>query len=248
MDTKVAVCLRVLVILMLCSGLGCHRRPDDAEIRDAVRAQFTRNSDLSAKQLTVTSVNGVVTIAGSVDNESQRDAAGEAAGMVSGVKTVVNNLRVEAPPQSSPTPTGGAGPRALLSTPTTNGHLDCRQDPDGIYRCSVRGTADGVDGQNWILLIWVNPVQPAAGGWYLQRGEVNGVHSFGPGGKWKGVAQLGNLQYPPHKGDRIEVEVTIMEAKKAANLLSEEGVVVRPQPEGLASSGALAEDVVVRLQ
>jgi len=36
----------------------------------------------------------VVTLAGSVDNDAQRDAAGRQAASVAGVKTVINNLQV----------------------------------------------------------------------------------------------------------------------------------------------------------
>ena len=51
--------------------------------------------------------NGVVTLAGTVDNEAQRDAASRQAASVPGVKTVINNLQVgQMLPSNPPAPQG----------------------------------------------------------------------------------------------------------------------------------------------
>jgi hypothetical protein len=64
---------------------------------------------LASKQLTVQANNGVVTLSGTVENVAQRDAAGQQAASINGVKTVINNLQVgntvaDAAPASKPAP------------------------------------------------------------------------------------------------------------------------------------------------
>ena len=85
----------VLVLAMVLGmGVGCARKPDDTNITSDIQAKFSQDSGLSSKQLTVQANDGVVTLAGAVDNEAQREAAGRQAGSVPGVKTVINNLQV----------------------------------------------------------------------------------------------------------------------------------------------------------
>jgi len=84
----------VLVAAILASSVGCVRKPDDAKISSAIQSKFSQDSGLSSKQLTVQASNGVVTLAGLVDNDAQRAAAALQAASVEGVKEVVNNLQV----------------------------------------------------------------------------------------------------------------------------------------------------------
>jgi hypothetical protein len=84
--------LMCVAVLGVC--VGCARKPDDAKISSDVQNKFSLDSGLSSKQLTVQSNNGVVTLAGTVDNDAERDAAAKQAASVAGVKEVVNNLQV----------------------------------------------------------------------------------------------------------------------------------------------------------
>ena len=110
----------VLGIGLMTIGVGCARKPDDAGISSEIQNKFSQDSGLSSKQLTVQASNGVVTLAGAVDNDAQREAAARQAGSVNGVKEVINNLQVgvaanapepapaqqpaSAPPADSPKP------------------------------------------------------------------------------------------------------------------------------------------------
>jgi hypothetical protein len=80
--------------LWLMLSVGCAKKLDDAKMSSEIQSRFSQDSGLASKQLTVQANNGVVTLAGTVDNAAQRDAAGEQAASVAGVKTVINNLQV----------------------------------------------------------------------------------------------------------------------------------------------------------
>ena len=80
------------VILSTC--IGCARKLDDAKMSSDIQSKFSQDSGLASKQLTVQANNGVVTLSGTVDNTAQRDAAGQQAASLPGVKTVINNLQV----------------------------------------------------------------------------------------------------------------------------------------------------------
>jgi hypothetical protein len=102
------------LVLAIVMGLivSCARKPDDGKISSEIQGKFSQDSGLSTKQVTVQSSDGVVTLAGTVDNDAQREAASRQAASVAGVKTVVNNLKVadgstvaaSAPPPTVPTP------------------------------------------------------------------------------------------------------------------------------------------------
>ena len=79
-------------ILLL--GVGCMKKLDDAKMSSDIQTKFSQDSGLANKQLTVQANDGVVTLSGTVDNASQRDAAGRQAASLSGVKTVINNLQI----------------------------------------------------------------------------------------------------------------------------------------------------------
>ena len=96
----------VILAITLGASIGCGKKPDDATISSDIQNKFSQDSGLSSKQLSVQSSAGVVTLAGIVDTQAQRDAASRQAASVAGVKEVVNNLQVgnaaSAPPSSTP--------------------------------------------------------------------------------------------------------------------------------------------------
>ncbi len=91
---RVSLVLVFFFAAILTSSVGCDRKPDDAKISSDIQGKFSQDSGLSSKQLTVQANNGVVTLAGYVDNDAQREAAARQAASVEGVKEVVNNLQV----------------------------------------------------------------------------------------------------------------------------------------------------------
>lgn len=83
-----------VVAMILLLGVGCAKKVDDGKMSSEIQSRFSQDSGLASKQLTVQANNGVVTLSGTVDNAAQRDAAGQQAASVAGVKTVINNLQV----------------------------------------------------------------------------------------------------------------------------------------------------------
>ena len=110
------VCLLAMILSM---AAACARRPDDTKISADIQNRFSQDSGLSGKQLTVQASNGVVTLAGSVDNDAQRDAASRQAASVPGVKEVVNNLQVgsASQPAAAPETAASAAPETSSVPP-----------------------------------------------------------------------------------------------------------------------------------
>jgi hypothetical protein len=117
MKINSALMYSLVLTVLLGMGMGCARKPNDAKIATEIQSRFNQDSGLSAKQLSVQADDGVVTLAGTVDNDAQREAAGRQAASVAGVRTVINNLQVggapvaaETPPAETPAQTASAPP------------------------------------------------------------------------------------------------------------------------------------------
>ena len=129
--------LAVVLLLVLGVGIGCNKAgtkaKDDTQITSEIQGKFSQDSGLSDKNLSVQTAAGVVTLAGTVENQAQRDAAARQASTVDGVKTVVNNLEV-AP---TPTQTAEAEPPAQQPKPAAKPrasaprrHVSRQTEPD----------------------------------------------------------------------------------------------------------------------
>jgi hypothetical protein len=84
----------VLLVGILVIGVACTKAVNDNDVTQNVLSKINADSGLQDKQLSVETTGGVVTLAGTVDNEGQRTAAARYASSASGVKQVVNNLQV----------------------------------------------------------------------------------------------------------------------------------------------------------
>jgi hypothetical protein len=80
------------VLIIAGVAIGCSRARTDAAIAQDVQQKLLLDQSISTKQIQVASDHGVVTLAGAVQTEAERDAAGADAAKIDGVKTVVNNL------------------------------------------------------------------------------------------------------------------------------------------------------------
>src|SRR5271165_4496981 len=135
MKRKSVLVSSLFLSMVLTMSVGCAKKPSDAQISSDIQSKFGQDSGLSAKQLSVQSANGVVTLNGTVDNDAQRQAASRQAASVAGVKEVVNNLQVgsttaattpqapppDAQPSNSPTPPIQTKPPAGKSSRKSHG-------------------------------------------------------------------------------------------------------------------------------
>ncbi len=109
MKTRIPRCLNtVTLVVILMAAVACSKAPGDTQIASDIQNKLSTDSGLQGKQLVVQAANGTVTLSGTVDNDTERDAAAKYASSEAGVKQVVNNLQV-APPaiaaqQSAPAP------------------------------------------------------------------------------------------------------------------------------------------------
>jgi hypothetical protein len=97
-----------LLTTALLFGAGCkkeqtaeQRARTDQQIGNDVQAKVSAESALNGQNIQVAVVNGIATLSGTANDDASRALAGNDAGSVDGVKTVVNNLTVQAPKQAA---------------------------------------------------------------------------------------------------------------------------------------------------
>jgi hypothetical protein len=85
------------VLVLLAVAVGCSSQPNDAQITSEIQSKLFADPNITGKQIYVSTQSGVVTLTGTVPTDMERANAGNDAGQVKGVKTVVNNLQVVPP-------------------------------------------------------------------------------------------------------------------------------------------------------
>lgn len=107
---------RILYAALLSGALliasGCKREPaavqppprTDQQITNDIQARLSTESALNGQNIQVGVTNGIATLSGSANDDASRALAGNDAGSVDGVKTVVNNLTVEPLKQAADAP------------------------------------------------------------------------------------------------------------------------------------------------
>lgn len=103
----------IMLVAILTVGVGCTKAPNDAQLTSDIQTKLASDSGLQGKQLGVKAEGGTVTLTGTVDNDAQREAAARYASSEPGVKQIINNLQVAAPPAAE---TAQATPPAAEET------------------------------------------------------------------------------------------------------------------------------------
>jgi hypothetical protein len=89
----------VVLALAVIFAVGCKTQPaarTDQQVSADIQAKINGESALAGQNIQVAVGNGVATLSGTVTDEASRALAGNDSGTVAGVKTVVNNLTVQA--------------------------------------------------------------------------------------------------------------------------------------------------------
>ena len=93
----------ILLAGVLAIGLACTKAPDDRQVTGQIQSKLNEDSGLRGKPITVQASDGVVTLSGTVENETQREAAARYASATPGIKQVVNNLETTSAPATRAT-------------------------------------------------------------------------------------------------------------------------------------------------
>jgi osmotically-inducible protein OsmY len=94
MHKILAAFLALFLMLAVCPAKDPPQITDDT-ISDAVRVKLAGDQLVGVLSFDVTVKNGVVTLAGSVDQKSLKSRAEKVAKRVKGVKQVVNNIEIK---------------------------------------------------------------------------------------------------------------------------------------------------------
>jgi osmotically-inducible protein OsmY len=86
--------LAVALSLALLSGCGPSRPADDFTLSTKVKIELLADPDLGTMRLDASTLNGVVTLAGTVRSQADVDRAVAAAKRVSGVRAVKSELKI----------------------------------------------------------------------------------------------------------------------------------------------------------
>jgi hyperosmotically inducible periplasmic protein len=92
MRRKNSILLYLLAFSLIVSVSGCKKKPDDAALTQSVQTAVQ-----SMPGVTVSVLEGVVTLSGEVENQGMIAQAEEAAKKVEGIKSVTNSLTVTPP-------------------------------------------------------------------------------------------------------------------------------------------------------
>ena len=100
-----------LLATALLFAAGCSKQQNavqpprtDQQITNDIQSKITAESALNSQNIQVAVANGIATLSGTANDDASRALAGNDAGSVDGVKTVVNNLTVEPPKQAAAAP------------------------------------------------------------------------------------------------------------------------------------------------
>lgn len=106
-----------VAVLALVLASGCSRASSDAQLAGDVQSKLAADTRVNSQQMQVQAKDGTVTLNGTVSSDSERLTASNDAAQVPGVKTVINNLAVQAlsaeaaAPSAPETPEASARPR-----------------------------------------------------------------------------------------------------------------------------------------
>jgi hyperosmotically inducible protein len=105
MKARYSISLMVLAIALLAISIPVHASKTDDRIESSARKSYVFKTYLKADDIKIQSKDGVVTLTGSVSEESHKSLAGETIAGLPGVKTVDNKLEVkgERPAENSDT-------------------------------------------------------------------------------------------------------------------------------------------------
>jgi hypothetical protein len=138
-----AILLSVLLAASTVTLAACDNTAPraDSEINYEIQAMVKGDPAIEGNRIETRTVNGVVTLSGTVPSEAQRRVAAADAATVQGVRTVVNNLTVvpaqsaaAPPPQAAPR--HAAKPKAVRRADNTENDVQRRKPPAEVHHAT----------------------------------------------------------------------------------------------------------------
>lgn len=105
MKNQRVILTAAVTLLLALFAMACSKAKNDAQIIGEVVTKIQADPQVSNKQISVNSNNGVVTLSGSAATDAERAAVANDAAQVEGVRTVVNNMLVASVPADMPAQT-----------------------------------------------------------------------------------------------------------------------------------------------
>lgn len=101
---------------------GCKSKPatDDVSLSSQVQSRILSDQNLAGQPIQASVANGVATLTGSVSTDAARSIASSDAAQVAGVRTVVNNLMIQAPSPDTAAVAPMPAPMPEPSTPASS--------------------------------------------------------------------------------------------------------------------------------
>jgi hypothetical protein len=131
--------LRAVAMLSLAVAIvttGCKINPlappDDAALTQSVQAKIAGESSLQSEQIQASVQQGVATLTGTVSSDAARSLAANDAAQVAGIRTVVNDLTVQAagvPTAPAPPTHAASNKEKIVRQPKPSARIDRPQPP-----------------------------------------------------------------------------------------------------------------------
>lgn len=127
-------------------------------------------------------------------------------------------------------------PISLRFTPPGPGEkLECKLGIDG-GNIKIGGTWRGIDVRTRMPLLFVYPQDPGVFGWFLQI-DPHGVE-LNLDGTWNALGQVGNHDYPPRSGMKINLMIRAVPLEEANKLIN-----ARKQDKKLRNTAIRTQDL-----
>lgn len=111
-----------IIFLIALSSVYAAQGITDMSITDAVENQLLLDDAVISFQIDVSTIDGVITLEGTVDNILAKERAARIAKIVKGVRSVINKIKVEPPKQRTARQIRLDVERALMSDPATDAY------------------------------------------------------------------------------------------------------------------------------
>jgi exo-beta-1,3-glucanase (GH17 family) len=115
--------------------------------------------------------------------------------------------------------------------------LDVQKTPASGGLFKIRGSSAGITEGKRKLLMFINPNDVAAPGWFLQL-PPRGVSDIREDGSWTAVGQIGNREYPPQKDQQMSIMMLAVPVIEADQLVQ-----ARLNEPTLQNTGILTQDL-----